>query len=68
MTEDLSTFFRNKQTNKQDETTTKKVRKQKQKPALVEKSLNSTRFGLNGDSFYCNFIGWPNSQVQNLIS
>lgn len=67
MTEDLSTFFRNKQTNKQDETTTKK-RKQKEKPALVEKSLNSTRFGLNGDSFYCNFIGWPNSQVQNLIS
>ena len=65
MTEDLSTFFRNKQTNKMKQ---HQKRKLKQKPALVEKSLNSTRFGLNGDSFYCSFIGWPNSQVQNLIS
>ena len=65
MTEDLSTFFRNKQTNKMKQ---HQKRKLKQKLALVEKSLNSTRFGLNGDSFYCNLIGWPNSQVQNLIS
>ena len=65
MTEDLSTFFRNKQTNKMKQQQKKKT---KAKTTLVEKSLNSTRFGLNGDSFYCNFIGWPNSQVQNLIS
>ena len=60
MTEDLSTFFRNKQTNK--------MKQQQKKKTKAKTSVGGTRFGLNGDSFYCNFIGWPNSQVQNLIS
>ena len=51
MAEDLSTVLLSKQTNKQTNKMKQKKRKQKQKPTLVEKSLNSTLFGLNVDSF-----------------
>lgn len=52
MNEDLSTVLLSKQTNKQTNKMKQKKRKQKQKPKLVEKSLNSPLFGLNGDSFH----------------
>ena len=57
--------FRNKQTNKQNET---KEKKTKAKTKVGGKVPKQSSFRAKWGQFSCNLIGWPNSQVQNLIS